>query len=87
MCGARAACGGAIERSDAQGWGGKLNAYKAVSVDPIAAKASAKYIYERLHKESTLRSILKFLAKGGVFYTAFANEKLTRAYIVGEKVT
>ena len=67
--------------------GGKLNAYKAVSVDPIAAKASAKYIYEWLHRESTLRSILKFLAKGGVFYTAFANEKLTRAYIVGKKVT
>ena len=67
--------------------GGKLNAYTAVSVDPIAAKASAKYIYEWLHKEFTLRSILKFLAKGGVFYTAFANEKLTRAYIVGNKVT
>ena len=67
--------------------GGKLNAYKAASVDPIAAKASAKYIYEWLHKESTLRSILKFLAKGGVFYTAFANEKLTRAYIVGNTVT
>ena len=67
--------------------GGKLNAYKAVPVDPIAAEASAKYIYAWLHEESTLRSILKFLAKGGVFYTAFANEKLTRAYIVGKKVT
>ena len=67
--------------------GGKLNAYKAVSVDPIAARASAKYLYDWLHKESTLRSILKFLAKGGVFYTAFANEKLTRAYIVGKQVT
>ena len=31
--------------------------------------------------------MLKFLSKGGVFYTAFANEKLTRAYIVGENVT
>jgi hypothetical protein len=67
--------------------GGRLNAYTAVAVDPIAAKASAKYIYEWLHKESTLRAILKFLAKGGVFYTAFANEKLTRAYIVGNNVT
>ena len=67
--------------------GGKLNAYKAASVDPIAAKASAKYVYAWLHAESTLRSILKFLAKGGCFYTAFANEKLTRAYIVGNKVT
>ena len=56
-------------------------------MDPIAAKASAKYVYAWLHAESTLRSILKFLAKGGCFYTAFANEKLTRAYIVGNKVT
>ena len=30
--------------------------------------------------------MLKFLAKGGLFYTAFANEKLTRAYIVGNTV-
>ena len=30
---------------------------------------------------------MKFLAKGGVFYTAFANDKLNRAYIVGKKVT
>ena len=67
--------------------GGKLNAYKAASVDPIAAKAAATYLYDWLHKESTLRSILKFLAKGGLFYTAFANEKLTRAYIVGKDVT
>ena len=67
--------------------GRKLNAYRAVSVDPNAAKASAKYLYDWLHKESTLRSILKFLAKGGVFYTTFANEKLTRAYIVGKEVT
>ena len=44
-------------------------------------------MYEWLHKESTLRFILKFLAKGGVFYIAFANEKLTRDYIVGKKVT
>ena len=67
--------------------GGKLNAYRAVSVDPIAARASAKCLYEWLHKESTLRSILKFLVKGGVFYTTFANEKLTKPYIVGKKVT
>ena len=31
--------------------------------------------------------MLKFLAKGGLFYTAFANEKLARAYIFGKKVT
>ena len=67
--------------------GGKLNAYKAVYVDPSNATACAKYIYAWLHGESTLRNVLKFLAKGGLFYTAFANEKLTRAYIVGNKVT
>ena len=67
--------------------GGRLNAYTAVAVEPMKATTSAKYIYQWMHKESTLRSMLKFLAKGGVFYTAFANEKLTRAYIVGEKVT
>ena len=67
--------------------GGKLNAYRAVYVDPSNATASAKYIYAWLHRDSTLRNILKFRAKGGFFYTAFANEKLTRAYIVGNKVT
>ena len=67
--------------------GGRINAYKAVPVDPITAEASAKYIYAWLHRDSTLRNILEFLAKGGVFYTAFANEKLTRAYIVGKNVT
>ena len=66
--------------------GGKLNAYKAASVEPAVAEAAAKYVYEWLTTGSTLRSILKFLSKGGVFYTAFANEKLTRAYIVGENV-
>ena len=53
---------------------GKLNAYKVAPVDAIAAKASAKYVYAWLNAESTLRSILKFLAKGGCFYTTFANE-------------
>ena len=67
--------------------GGKLNAYKAASVEPAAAEAAAKYVYAWLTTPSDLRSILKFLSKGGVFYTAFANEKLTRAYIVGENVT
>ena len=67
--------------------GGRLNAYTAVAVDPMKAQASAKYIYQWMHKESTVRSMLKFLAKGGVFYTAFANEKLTRAYITGETVS
>ena len=66
--------------------GGRLNAYKAASVEPAAAEA-AEYVYAWLTHGSTLRSILKFLSKGGVFYTAFANEKLTRAYIVGNKVT
>ena len=66
---------------------GKLNAYRAVYVDPSNTIASAKFIYAWLHGESTLRKVLKFLAKGGLFYTAFANEKLTRAYIVGYKVT
>ena len=67
--------------------GGRLNAYTAVAVDPMKARASAKYIYQWMHNESTVRSMLKFLAKGGVFYTAFANEKLTRAYINGETVS
>ena len=66
--------------------GGRLNAYKAASVDPITAEAASKYVYAWLTTPSDLRSILKFLSKGGVFYTAFANEKLTRAYIVGENV-
>ena len=56
-------------------------------MDPIAANASAKYIYACLHRDPTLRNALEFLAKCGFFYTAFATEKLTRAYIVGEKVT
>ena len=67
--------------------GGRLNAYKAASVDPDRVKASAKYVYTWLKNDSMLRSMLKFLAKGGLFYTAFANEKLTRAYIVGNNVT
>ena len=67
--------------------GGRLNAYKAASVDPDRVKASAKYVSTWLKNDSMLRSMLKFLAKGGLFYTAFANEKLTRAYIVGNNVT
>ena len=46
--------------------GGKLNAYKAVYVDPSNATASAKYIYAWLHGESTLRNVLNFLAKCGL---------------------
>ena len=67
--------------------GGKLNAYTAVAVDPISATAAAKYIYGWLYGESTLRSMLRFLAKGGLFYTAFCNEKLTRAYLVGNNIS
>ena len=66
--------------------GGRLNAYKVATVDPGLAEAAAKYVYAWLTNGSNLRSILKFLSKGGVFYTAFANEKLTRAYIVAENV-
>ena len=67
--------------------GGKLNAYRAVPVDPIKATASAKHVYKWLNGESTFRSILKFLSKGGLFYTAFCNEKLTRAYFVGNNIS
>ena len=67
--------------------GGKLNAYTAVAVDPISATAAAKHIYGWLYGESTLRSMLRFLAKGGLFYTAFCNEKLTRAYLVGNNIS
>ena len=67
--------------------GGRLNAYKAAPVDPITAEAAAKKVYEWLKKPSEFRSMLKFLSKGGLFYTAFANDKLCRAYIAGEAVT
>ena len=67
--------------------GGRLNAYKAAPVDPSAAEAAAKRVYEWLKKPSEFRSMLKFLSKGGLFYTAFANDKLCRAYIAGEAVT
>ena len=55
-------------------------------VDPSNVLASATYIYAWLHGESTPRNVLKFLAEGGLFYTAFVDEKLTKAYIVGNKV-
>ena len=67
--------------------GGKLNAYRAVPVEPEKATASAKHVYQWLNGESTFRSILKFLSKGGLFYTAFCNEKLTRAYLVGNNIS
>ena len=67
--------------------GGRLNAYKAAPVDPSTAEAAAKKVYEWLKKPSEFRSMLKFLSKGGLFYTAFANDKLCRAYIAGEAVT
>ena len=67
--------------------GGRLNAYKAAPVDPITAEVAAKKVYEWLKKPSEFRSMLKFLSKGGLFYTAFANDKLCRAYIAGEAVT
>ena len=67
--------------------GGKLNAYKASPVEKPKAEAAAKAVYAWLtNGNSNLRGMLKFLSKGGCFYTAFANEKLTRAYIVGENV-
>jgi hypothetical protein len=66
--------------------GGRLNAYKAAPVDREVAEGAAKYVYGWLTKSSALRSMLMFLSKGGIFYTAFANEKLTRAYIAGESV-
>ena len=66
--------------------GGRLNAYKVAPVEQGVAEAAAKFVYKWLTTASYLRSMLKFLSKGGVFYTAFANEKLTRAYIVGETV-
>ena len=67
--------------------GGRLNAYEAAPVDPSAAEAAAKRVYEWLKKPSEFRSMLKCLSKGGLFYTAFANDKLCRAYIAGEAVT
>ena len=66
--------------------GGRLNAYKAAPVDREVAEGAAKYVYGWLTKSSALRSMLMFLSKGGIFYTAFANEKLTRAYIAGENL-
>ena len=66
--------------------GGRLNAYKAAPVDREVAEGAAKYVYGWLTKSSALRSMLMFLSKGGIFYIAFANEKLTRAYIAGESV-
>ena len=75
--------GGQMQREG----GGKLNAYKVAPVDPISATLSAKHVYGWLHGDSKLRSMLRFLAKGGLFYTAFCNEKLTRAYLVGNKLS
>ena len=66
--------------------GGKLNAYKVVPVDRGVAEVAAKHVYVWLNKSSNLRSLLMFLSKGGIFYTAFVNEKLTRAYIAGENL-
>ena len=66
--------------------GGKLNAYKAMAVDRGVAEVAAKHVYAWLTKGSNLRSMLMFLSKGGIFYTGFANEKLTRAYIAGENL-
>ena len=64
----------------------RLNAYVAMPVDANDAETSAKAVYKWLSEKSTLRSLLMFLSKGGVFYTAFANEKLTRAYLLAENV-
>lgn len=68
--------------------GGKLNAYRAPPVEKPKAEAAAKAVYAWLKSGgSNLRSMLKFLSKGGCFYTAFVNEKLTRAYVAAESVT
>jgi hypothetical protein len=65
----------------------KLNAYRVAAIDRGDAEKSAKAVFVWLSKpKSHLRAILKMLARGGAFYTAFANEKLTRAYIAGENV-
>ena len=75
--------GGQMRKADK-----KLNAYRVATIDRGEAEKSAKAVYAWLQKpRSHLRAILKMLAKGGAFYTAFANEKLTRAYIAGENVT
>ena len=65
----------------------KLNAYRVAPIDRVDAETSAKAVYAWLRQpRSHLRAILKMLARGGGFYIAFANEKLTRAYIAGENV-
>ena len=65
----------------------KLNAYRVTPIDRADAETAAKAVYAWLRQpKSHLRVILKMLAKGGAFYIAFANEKLTRAYIAGENV-
>ena len=54
----------------------RLNAYKTPPIEHSVAEASAIYVSEWLEKPSSpMRGVLKFLAKGGVFYTAFTNEK------------
>ena len=74
--------GGQMQKHDK-----KLNAYRVAPIDRADAETAAKAVYAWLRQpKSHLRVILKMLAKGGAFYTAFVNEKLTRAYIVGEKV-
>ena len=66
----------------------KLNAHRVAPIDKAEAETAAKAVFVWLRKpRSNLRAILKMLAKGGAFYTAFANEKLTRAYIACKNVT
>ena len=66
---------------------GKLNAYKGSPVERSKAEIAAKFVYAWLtNGNSNLRGMLKFVSKGVCFHIAFANEKLTRAYIAGEHV-
>ena len=66
----------------------KSNAYNVQAIPKERAEAAAKAVYHWLQSSNTtIRSVLKFLAKGGLWYTAFANEKLSRAFPSSEPVS
>ena len=66
----------------------KSNAYQVQAIPKEKAVEAAMVVYAWLQNEnSTIGGGLKFLAKGGLFYTAFANDKLTRAYLSSESVS
>ena len=76
-------CGGQMKKEQT-----KLNAFKAPAIEEKAAKQAATAVYQWLNKpDSPLRAALKFLSKGGVFYSGFANEKTTRAWLSCTSVT